>query len=154
MKETDTPTDNSRRNLLLGSAAISASLIASNSFAAMDHSQHHNMQNPHSSIINAALSCIKTGDACAAHCIQLIQMGDNTMADCLATVTDMLPMCSTLAKLSASQSSHLSEFAKVCTAICEDCEKACKEHADKHTACKDCMNSCAACIKECKKLLA
>ena len=153
MKETDTPIDNSRRNILLGSAAVSASLLASNSFAAMDHSQH-NMENPHSDIIDAALSCVKKGDACVAHCIHLIQMGNKDMADCLKSVTDMLPMCNTLAKLAASQSPHLAEFAKVCIAVCEDCEKECDKHADKHEACKACRDSCRKCIKQCKKLVA
>jgi len=81
-------------------------------------------------------------------------MGDNTIAECLMAVTDMLPMCNTLAKLASSQSSHLADFAKVCIAVCEDCEKACEEHADKHDECNACMKSCRVCIKECKKLIA
>ena len=153
MKELESPIDNSRRNILLGCAAISASLLASNAFASMDHSKHH-MESPHGDIIDAALSCVKKGDACVAHCIHLIQMGNRDMADCLKAVSDMLPMCNTLAKLAASQSTHLAEFAKVCITVCEDCEKECDKHADKHEACKACRDSCRSCIEQCKKLIA
>ncbi len=56
--------------------------------------------------------------------------------------------------MAALNSNHLKEVAKVCIAVCDDCAKRCKPHADKHWECKACMDSCNACIKACKKLLA
>jgi len=79
---------------------------------------------------------------------------DAMIANCLDSVADMLPMCAGLAKLASNQSSHLKALAKVCIAICEDCEKECRKHEDKHAECKACAESCAACIKECKQLVA
>ena len=145
----------SRRTVLMGAAAATATLAASNAFASSDdHKHHHHAMNPHGDLINAALDCVKKGTACSDHCIKLVKQKDTSIADCLAAVNDMLPMCETLSKLATSQSDHLKDFAKVCIAVCEDCEKECKAHEDKHVECRECMKSCAHCIKECKKLVA
>jgi Cys-rich four helix bundle protein (predicted Tat secretion target) len=149
----NTPND-ARRQLLIGTAAVAATLTANTAFASNTHHHHHSISSEEKNVIEAALDCVEKGNACTAHCLHLIKMGDTTMGDCIAAVTDMLPMCSTLGKLAANQSRHLKDFASVCIAVCEDCEKACEEHADKHEECKNCMESCAACIKACKKLVA
>ncbi|MFK5983923.1 MAG: four-helix bundle copper-binding protein [Pseudomonadota bacterium] len=146
------PQDNNRRNLLLGAAAMTATLVAGQTLAATGH-KHHQM-NKHTAVIDAAMDCIKKGDACLDHCIELVKMGDTSIAECLATVTDMLPTCNALSKLAANQSPYLAELANVCISVCEACEKECRKHADKHTECKNCAESCAACIKECKKIAA
>jgi Cys-rich four helix bundle protein (predicted Tat secretion target) len=104
------------------------------------------------SLIDAALDCVKKGEACSNHCIILIKNGDNSVADCLDSVGETLAMCAALSTMASSQSTHLNALAKVCIDVCKDCEKECEVHADKHAECKACMESCAACIEECEKL--
>jgi len=151
----DLPESNSRRNVLLGGAALTATLATGTAFAAAGEHQHHNHEeNKNTGLIDAALHCVKTGDACQEHCIELVKQGDTTIAECLNTVAEMLPMCTALAKLAAYKSTHLVALAKVCIDVCEACEKECRKHEDKHAACKACAESCADCIKECKKIIA
>jgi len=71
--ETDTILDsNCRRNLLIGATAITASLASSISLATTDHSHQH-MKKPDGDLIDAALSCIKKGESCSAHCLHLVK---------------------------------------------------------------------------------
>ena len=140
----------SRREVLLGAAAIAATLATQTAFAGDEH--HH--KGSDTGLIDASLGCVKAGQICLDHCVELIKNGDTSISACLEAVSDMLPMCSTLSKLASSQSPHLAAFAKVCIAVCEDCEKECQKHANKHAACKACAESCAACIKACKKVAA
>jgi len=146
------PEDNSRRNMILGAAAMTAAVASGNTMAMTGH-EHHQM-NKNTAVIDAAADCVKKGDACLDHCIELVKMGDTSIAECLATVTDMLPMCTALGKLAANQSTHLAKLASVCISVCEACEKECRKHEDKHKECRECAASCAACIKECKKIAA
>ena len=149
----ETVTDISRRKLLAGAVAATATVATGSVFASSNH-KHHLGTKLNTKLIDAALDYVKKGEACSNHCIELVKRDDNSIADCLDAVTEMLPMCETLSKLASSQSKHLYEFAKVCIAVCEDCEKECKVHQKKHPECKACMESCAACIKECKKIAA
>ena len=146
-----------RRDLLKGAVAASAALAAGSSTSAFagkqDHS-HMNHANPNVGIIDAAQSCMKNGQLCLDHCIDLFKMGDNSVANCADKVTEMLAMCTALSQMASYQSKHLAKFAKVCAAVCKDCKKACDEHADKHQACKDCSDSCKECIKACEKIAA
>lgn len=143
------PENQNRRNLLLGSVAVATALAAAPAFSAGGH--EHHAENPNAGLIDAALDCVKKGDVCQQHCIELVKAGDTSIADCLRTVVDMLPMCATLTKLASHQSVHLAALARVCIAVCEDCEKECRKHENKHAACKACAESCAACIEACKK---
>ncbi len=143
----------SRRDLLVSTAAVTAAIAASSATAVSESHQHHGVI-LNNELIDAALDCIKKGEACSNHCIILIKNGDNSVADCLDMVGETLAMCSALSTLASSQSTHLNALAKVCIDVCKDCEKECEVHADKHAECKACMESCAACIDECEKLTA
>ncbi|MDH5389493.1 MAG: Csp1 family four helix bundle copper storage protein, partial [Gammaproteobacteria bacterium] len=101
----------------------------------------------------AALDCIKTGQACNDHCIELVKTGDTSIADCMDILTESLAMCIALSQMASAQSSHLPELAKLCISVCEECEKECRKHEKKHAACKACADSCNACIKACKKIV-
>ncbi len=116
----------------------------------MDHSMHGGK---HKSLIDTATACIAKGEVCVAHCIDLMKGGDTAMADCMKSVSVMMPMCAALVRLAALDSKRLKELAAVCKDVCADCEAECKKHAEKHAVCKACMESCTACIKDCKALL-
>ena len=140
-----------RRNILIGAAAVAATLVTGTASAATGHSHHANRD---TGLVDAALDCVKTGQACNDHCLALVKSGDTSIADCMVTVTEMLASCTALSQLASTRSDHLAAMAKVCMAICEDCEKECRKHADKHVECKACAKSCRDCIKACKKVAA
>jgi Cys-rich four helix bundle protein (predicted Tat secretion target) len=148
----------SRRNILLGAAAVAATLATDSAFSATehDHSEHnHNMMmNSNTEIIDAALNCVKTGQACNDHCIELVKSGDTSIAGCMDALTESLAMCAALSQMASAQSSHLPALAKVCISVCEDCEKECRKHEKKHAVCKACADSCNDCIQACKKIAA
>jgi Cys-rich four helix bundle protein (predicted Tat secretion target) len=104
--------------------------------------------------IEAALECVKTGEACISHCQMMLANGDKSMAECLKSALEMTAMCRALASLAAYESKSLKKAAAACAEICRNCEKTCEAHASKHAVCNDCMNSCKTCAAECEKLAA
>jgi len=105
-------------------------------------------------LIDSALSCIKTGEICQQHCLDLLSAGDKSMADCAKSVAEMLTMCQALAELAAQKSSHLPKLAAICADVCKTCEKNCRVHEAHHAICKNCAESCARCASECLKVAA
>lgn len=71
--------------------------------------------------------------------------------DCAVSVQEVIAACAALSHLSASKSTHTKAFANACAAVCEDCEKECRKHTDKHPACADCAEACLALVSEAKK---
>lgn len=144
-----------RRDLLKGAVVASAAMATGVSSSVLGSSNEHmHHSNSNSGLVDTALDCVKTGQACLDHCIQLFKQGDNSVADCADKVTEMLAMCNALSQMASYQSKHLAEVAKVCAVVCKDCKKACEKHADKHQSCKDCAESCEKCIKACEKIAA
>ena len=148
----------SRRNVLLGTAAVVTAVgmgVSRQAQASMDHSHHmHSVPSEIQDIIDASSGCVKAGQACVQHCIEMFKMKDLSMADCNDAVHDMLASCTAISQLASYQSKHLKDFAAACINVCKDCKKACEKHADKHEACKACAESCAECIKACKAYIA
>lgn len=147
-----------RRELLSTAGTAGLALFASTAFADeshdhMDHS-HMNMASPNQALIDTALACTKTGLACINHCFDSFAMGDTSMAGCARSVDQMNSTCATLAKLATANSPYLATMSKVALAVCQDCEKECRKHADHHAVCKACADACAACAEECKKIAA
>ncbi len=162
MKQTDNVDmveNKGRRDVLLG-AAVATTLVAGTAFASSEHEHHHAghgmmvSSERETSLIDAALHCVKSGEICNDHCIELVKQGDTSIAECLASVSDMLVTCAGLSRLAANQSAHLAAFAKVCIAVCKDCEKACAKHENHHAECRACAQSCRECIKACEKIAA
>lgn len=153
IENTDVLQQPSRRNVLQGMAALTASLAAGSILADDDehHAKHSSVEN---SLVQAAWNCIKTGQACIEHCIGLFKQGDTSTAVCMETATEMLAMCTALSQMASYHSVHLIALAKVCAAVCKDCEQECRKHEQKHAACKDCAESCANCKAECEKVAA
>ena len=153
--ESGTVDSTARRRLLMGAGAAAVAVAAGNSaFAATGHEHHHPGGGANEGVIDSSLACVKTGQACLDHCIELFKQGDTSVAECADTVQEMLAACTALSQLASANSRHLGAMAKVCIGICEDCEKACREHEDKHPACKACADACKTCIDECKKVAA
>ena len=168
--EDNTTTVSRRTALGFAAAALAVGATAARAAEGMDHSQMDHSQMDHSkmdhsgmdhamhgakhkALIDTASSCLAKGEICVAHCIDLIKGGDTAMADCMKSVSIMMPMCAALVRLAAMDAKRLKEFTAVCKDVCADCEAEGKKHAEKHAVCKACMDSCTACIKECKALL-
>jgi Cys-rich four helix bundle protein (predicted Tat secretion target) len=147
-----------RRQFVIAGGSTVALGIASRAFGAEEQGTAKTTSTP-AALANAknrelaetAAACVKTGDICQQHCLELLSQGDKSMAKCATTVAAMLPMCRTLEALSIQGSPHLAEFARTCGKVCRDCEAACKVHASHHQACKDCMESCTRCAAACEK---
>lgn len=143
-----------RREVLCLAATVSATatLASSVAFAASDDHAHHS-KNENEGLIDSAFDCIKNGQLCMDHCMELFKVGNNSVAECADSVNEMLAMCTALTQMAAYRSNHLSSLAKVCLDVCKDCEKKCREHEDKHAECKACADSCKTCADECEKVL-
>ena len=142
-----------RRDLLKSAGLLALASLTNTARA--EHEHHHHMgAHPNQKVMDTASECIQKGDVCLAHCLVLLGDGDKDMAACAKSVNQMLATCGALQQLAAQESSHLREMAKIAAVTCKECEAECKKHADKHEACKNCMESCKACRKECESLAA
>jgi len=147
--------DSNRRDFLLaaGSLAI-ASATASSAVIAADSKDHHHHHGPsNANLVKSSSGCTASGNACIAHCLILLGNGDAEMAECAKSVQLMMPMCQAVGYHAAANSKHLKDMVKICQNVCEECEKACREHEDKHAECKACANSCSDMIDACKAYL-
>ena len=141
-----------RRELLLGAGAVALSAVTAAAFGAEhahDHMHHGSAKNQ--GLIDATADCIKKGQACHNHCLDLLAQGDKEMAACARTVSQMLATCAALEQLSSLNSRHAAKMAKVAAEVCKECEDECRKHEKKHAECKACADSCAQCLKECNK---
>lgn len=148
-----------RRDVLVGAGAL-ASLAAAGAARAAEETGHHGAHaytpgvanKKHPELVAAAWDCIAKGEACLSHCMETFVAGDTTMAECAASVESMLPVCGALVKLAVRDSKQLPLLARACAALCEDCEKACREHADHQQECKAAADACKKLAAEAKKI--
>ena len=149
-----------RRQFISGSAAVSLAVAAAvaqahpgHDHGAHDH-QHGAAANPYEAARKAAGHCVSAGQACLAHCIDLLSRGDTSMKDCAAAANQMLALCGALQNLAAQRSPLTPALAKVCAEACKQCAAACKKHAAHHAECKACYESCTNCARACEKIAA
>jgi len=142
------------KSAMAASVLVGATVSAKSAIAADDKHDHHahHAKNKNMHVVDSALTCLKDGQACLDHCFILLKDGDTSIAKCAETVTEMLVMCDGLAKMASYRSPHLKDFAKVCAAVCKDCQDECEKHSDDHVECKQCAKSCADCIDACENI--
>jgi Cys-rich four helix bundle protein (predicted Tat secretion target) len=131
---------------------MSAATVALTGSAAAGNAETHHHSQSGSPLVDSALHCVKTGDLCQAHCFDLLEQGDKSLAACARSVRVLVSVCDTLGVLAAQNSPLLPRYASVASDACKSCEAECRKHADKHAACKDCADACAACAQECAKV--
>jgi len=150
----NTGNESNRRDFLVaaGSLALATAAI-SNTANAADAKHHHHHGPSNTDLVKTSASCTASGNACIAHCLILLGNGDTEMAECAKSVQLMIPMCEAVGYHAAANSKHLKDMVKICQSVCDDCEKACREHEDKHAECKACANSCSDMINACKAYL-
>jgi Cys-rich four helix bundle protein (predicted Tat secretion target) len=144
-----------RREILMGGGVLAA-LLAARAGAAdehvhdsADHSHHVHGAQKYAALVAAAADCVKTGQVCIDHCLDMFAQGDNATAACARSVNQLLPVCAALQQLAAQNSRYLPRYASLAREICRDCEQECRKHENQHASCRDCAQSCAACAKEC-----
>lgn len=134
----------SRRSLLVGAGAFGAALATGAGFAADAPGHRHEDHAPkHGDVLDAVNGCIVKAQQCTAHCLVAFQEGDTTLADCARKVNEMLPICKAFSYQLAGNSPYVMALSAVCRQACEDCEKECRVHEDKHLECKECAEACA-----------
>lgn len=134
----------SRRALLVGAGAVGVALASGASVAgdAPGHMhEHHAPKFPR--VLDAVNDCVVKAQQCTAHCLVAFQEGDTSLADCARKVNEMLPICRAFSYQLAGNSPYIKALGAVCRQACEDCEKACRVHEDKHVECRECAESCA-----------
>ncbi len=137
-----------RREMLQGAGLVALAGVAANTFAE-DHSKHAGMSGM--GIAQSAGDCVRTGEACLAHCIEMMGGGNAEMADCAKSVNQLIALCAALQSLANQSSPHTGKLAKVSMQVCKECQKEC-EKFPKHEVCKACAEACASCYKECEKI--
>jgi len=130
-----------RRTVLAGAAmALAAPVLAKeHEHGAAGHAQPKG----YAELIAAARECREAGEVCLDHCLAAFRDGDTSLGECATEVTRMLAACDAVARLATYGSPHTPAFAKACVAVCDDCERACRKHEEKHAECKACADACA-----------
>jgi Cys-rich four helix bundle protein (predicted Tat secretion target) len=141
-----------RRELLKAVGMVSAVAMVNTGHADADPHEHHHAGPGNAALVDAAFGCVKAGDACLDHCLQVLSTGDKSMSECARSVSELVAVCGALGKLAAANSALLPKYAAVVRMSCDNCEKECRKHEDKHATCKACADACAACSRECAKL--
>jgi Cys-rich four helix bundle protein (predicted Tat secretion target) len=143
-----------RRALIATAGGLSSlTLLHSTPLTTLVPEQHGAYTPHHPALVETANDCVHTGEVCLDHCFGQFQQGDTTLAKCASLVRELVACCEGLSVLAICNSRHLLEYVKVSRKICEDCEKECRRHEDHHQPCKDCADSCAACMEECDRLI-
>jgi Cys-rich four helix bundle protein (predicted Tat secretion target) len=160
-----------RRDVLAGATLlVGATLAAAGAVAAQGREGHHATGAPgegggqhryseakafkkRAAVVAVANECIARGQACLSHCMETFVEGDTTMAECARAVQEMLVTCQAFAQLAANDSVVLKPVAAACVAVCEECEKQCREHGEHQPECRECADACADLVREAKKLL-
>ncbi|MFN8644210.1 MAG: Csp1 family four helix bundle copper storage protein [Candidatus Binatia bacterium] len=105
-------------------------------------------------LADAASGCVRAGEACLQHCLELLAKGDTSIADCAKAVTQMLAVCRAVGPIADARSRHLAAMAQLCQAVCGDCAEACRKHAEHHTVCKACLDACEETVAAAKAVAA
>jgi Cys-rich four helix bundle protein (predicted Tat secretion target) len=142
----------SRRNLLASGAALGASYGLGLTAALAAEEPAPAKPPTGAGFAAAAADCVRIGEECLQHCIALLAGGDATLGDCAKSVEQMLGVCRAAGPLVYGESKHLGAFAKLCAAVCADCETACRKHESHHAICKRCADACAKTVDEARKI--
>lgn len=139
-----------RRELIVGGAMASAGLVATQAFG---NAGSKKVAMNHGELRKAASECIESGETCVNHCLNLLKKGNTMLAECLASVEEMISIVQATRELAAVDSKLLAAQAKVCRDACLICEKECLKHKSHHKECAACAVACKTCADACKKVM-
>jgi Cys-rich four helix bundle protein (predicted Tat secretion target) len=136
----------SRRDVLLAMGAAASAAYTGSAVAAMPGHNHSKHTARYPEVLDAANICLDKGQRCIAHCLVSFVEGDTTLAKCASKVHEMQAICGAFSYLLAANSVYSKEYAGICSAVCEDCAKECREH-DEHHECRECAEACESIVK-------
>jgi Cys-rich four helix bundle protein (predicted Tat secretion target) len=138
-----------RRGVLLaGAGALAAGVGLVHAAAAQTAAPKSGPSKPpRQAVIEATKRCETVGNACLRHCQRLTRLGDKSLAECMRSVSAMLPVCVAVNRLASQDAKRLKDLAQVCADVCRDCEAECRKHEFHHLECKRCAEACAATVK-------
>jgi len=140
-----------RREMLRTLGAVGA--VAAPAAMAQQQAAHVHAIADHQALIAASSNCVVKGEACMAHCQQMLADGDRSMLpECPRTGIEMVTLCGALRALAAQDAPTLPKLAAVVQDACTRCEAHCRKSATTHAHCKECADACAACVTECRKV--
>lgn len=134
-----------RRDLMVAGAAVVAQAAAVRAAEAPAAA---------GALARAATDCVRSGEACLQHCLQLLSTGDKTLGECAQMVNQMLAVCRAVGPLADAGGKYLRATAQLCRDVCADCERVCRQHAERHPICGTCADACAATAAAAKPLAA
>jgi Cys-rich four helix bundle protein (predicted Tat secretion target) len=145
------------RKQIIGKSAKIAGAVAlvtvAGNLLADDKDKKANTYKPkYRKAMESASECLTKAQICQTHCIEDLASGSKMLADCLRTVNDVISACTAFISIASANSKFSKKTAELCIDICEACQKECKKHASHHEICKECGESCKACIEELKKV--
>ena len=140
----------SRRDMLLAMGAAASLAYTGTAKAAMAGHNHSKHSPQHADVLDAANACLDKGQRCIAHCLVSFVEGDTDLAKCASKVHEMQAICGGFSYLLAANSEYSKQYAAICTAVCDDCAKECREH-DEHHECRECAEACESIVKAIKK---
>jgi Cys-rich four helix bundle protein (predicted Tat secretion target) len=146
MRDTHLDGGLTRRALIgAGAAALALHALPAAAEAAGDKEQ---------ALARAASECVRAGEVCLQHCLDLLATGDQSVGDCAKVVTQMLAVCRAVGPIADARGKYVPAMAALCLSVCTDCEQACRKHADKHAVCKACAEACEKTAAAAKALAA
>lgn len=150
MQNTEKKQALSRRDVLLAMGAAATTAYAGSAVAAMPGHDHSKHKPQHGKVLDATTACLDKGQRCITHCLVSFVEGDTELAECASKVHEMHAICNAFSYLVAANSEYSRDYAGICVAVCEDCEKICREH-EEHFECRDCADACEDVVKAIKK---
>jgi Cys-rich four helix bundle protein (predicted Tat secretion target) len=105
-------------------------------------------------LARAASGCVRAGEACLQHCLDLLAKGETGLGDCAKMVTQMLAVCRAVGPIADARGKYLPAMARLCLTVCTDCEEVCRKHAEHHAVCKACADACEQTAAAAKPLAA
>ena len=153
-----------RRDALFGTGLLALSALATIERASAQETapaetspaetSHLHHGGHYQALADSAGACVSKGQACVSHCIRLMGSGNQDLAACATSVSQMLSLCTAMQQLANQNSPHVPALARIALDACSDCAAECSKHADQHEPCKACLESCRTCAKECRAALA
>ena len=140
-----------RREILAGAGILGAVMMSGLPALADDGAKSISKEKLQK-ITDTTFDCLKKGEACYGHCLEMLKKGDTSMKECHSTLSNMMAACTAMSKISSYDSAKpdaIRKLAAVCASLCRDCSDSCKVHAEHHAVCKTCMEACNKCASAC-----
>jgi len=144
------------RRELLASAGILSTVLMSGASFADNKGASEISKDKLKKAVDTSFDCLKKGEACYSHCLDMLAQGDTSMNNCHPSLQNMMAACTAMTKVGtygSAKTQSIKHLAAACADLCKECADACKLHAE-HAVCKSCMEACNKCVDACNDVAA